>query len=99
MAANAPSFQRPAAKKSRSDNKKQTKAAEAKGDAAEAQDGVQVNSLGSRSDEEHQYWLLKAEPETRLENGVDVKFSIDDLAAKTKPEPWDGTQKRSSDLT
>ncbi|KAI1878394.1 uncharacterized protein JN550_000576 [Neoarthrinium moseri] len=36
------------------------------------------------------YWLLKAEPETRLENGVDVRFSIDDLAAKTQPEPWDG---------
>ncbi|KAK4120539.1 DUF55-domain-containing protein, partial [Parathielavia appendiculata] len=34
--------------------------------------------------------LLKAEPESRLENGIDVKFSIDDLAAKTEPEPWDG---------
>jgi predicted RNA-binding protein with PUA-like domain len=39
---------------------------------------------------EKNYWLLKAEPETRLENGVDVRFSIDDLAAKTEPEPWDG---------
>lgn len=38
-----------------------------------------------------QYWLMKAEPETRLENGHDVRFSIDDLAAKTEPEPWDGT--------
>lgn len=37
-----------------------------------------------------QYWLLKAEPESRFENGIDVKFSIDDLAAKTEPEPWDG---------
>ncbi|KAK3688987.1 PUA-like domain-containing protein, partial [Podospora appendiculata] len=36
------------------------------------------------------YWLLKAEPQTRLENGIDVAFSIDDLAAKTAPEPWDG---------
>ncbi|KAK0610173.1 PUA-like domain-containing protein [Bombardia bombarda] len=33
---------------------------------------------------------MKAEPETRLENGVDVRFSIDDLRAKTEPEPWDG---------
>jgi hypothetical protein len=33
---------------------------------------------------------MKAEPESRFENGVDVKFSIDDLAAKTEPEPWDG---------
>ncbi|KAG9503564.1 hypothetical protein J7337_003515 [Fusarium musae] len=35
------------------------------------------------------YWLMKAEPETRIENGVDVKFSIDDLKAKTEPEGWD----------
>ncbi|KAJ5096000.1 High mobility group HMG-I/HMG-Y [Penicillium alfredii] len=30
-----------------------------------------------------------AEPESRLEKGVDVKFSIDDLAAAKTPEPWD----------
>lgn len=36
------------------------------------------------------YWLMKAEPESRLEKGVDVKFSIDDLKAATEPEPWDG---------
>ncbi|PHH93206.1 hypothetical protein CDD83_10144 [Cordyceps sp. RAO-2017] len=36
------------------------------------------------------YWLMKAEPEPRLENGVDVSFSIDDLRAKTRPEGWDG---------
>ncbi|KAF4968552.1 hypothetical protein FSARC_4067 [Fusarium sarcochroum] len=35
------------------------------------------------------YWLMKAEPETRIENGVDVKFSIDDLKAKDEPEGWD----------
>jgi hypothetical protein len=33
---------------------------------------------------------MKAEPESRLERGHDIKFSIDDLAAKTDPEPWDG---------
>lgn len=36
------------------------------------------------------YWLMKAEPESRMEKGVDVKFSIDDLRAATEPEPWDG---------
>lgn len=25
-----------------------------------------------------------------MEKGKDVKFSIDDLASKTEPEPWDG---------
>ena len=33
---------------------------------------------------------MKAEPESRLEKGYDVKFSIDDLAARTEPEAWDG---------
>lgn len=36
------------------------------------------------------YWLMKAEPESRFEDGVDVRFSIDDLRARTKPEGWDG---------
>lgn len=36
------------------------------------------------------YWLMKAEPESRLEKGVDVKFSIDDLQASEEPEPWNG---------
>jgi hypothetical protein len=33
---------------------------------------------------------MKAEPESRFEHGVDVRFSIDDLASRTEPEPWDG---------
>lgn len=36
------------------------------------------------------YWLMKSEPESRFENGQDIKFSIDDLAATTAPEGWDG---------
>ena len=38
------------------------------------------------------YWLMKAEPETRIEKGRDVKFSIDDLKAATSPEGWDGVR-------
>jgi hypothetical protein len=37
-----------------------------------------------------QYWLMKAEPESRIEKGRDVKFSIDDLESRTEPEGWDG---------
>ena len=37
-----------------------------------------------------QYWLMKAEPDSRIEKGVDVKFSIDDLMNATEPEGWDG---------
>ncbi|KAG5999396.1 hypothetical protein E4U54_001874 [Claviceps lovelessii] len=58
-------------------------------------DGVDVDAIPVINPEapRHEgewYWLMKAEPESRLENGVDVKFSIDDLKAKTKPEGWDG---------
>ncbi|KAL2870237.1 PUA-like domain-containing protein [Aspergillus lucknowensis] len=38
------------------------------------------------------YWLMKAEPDSRLEKGVDVKFSIDDLRDAKEPEPWDGVR-------
>lgn len=41
-------------------------------------------------DEGKQYWLMKAEPDSRVENGVDVKFSIDDLMNAKVPEGWDG---------
>ncbi|CAO2651474.1 Nn.00g040440.m01.CDS01 [Neocucurbitaria sp. VM-36] len=42
--------------------------------------------------EQEVYWLLKAEPLPRYENGVNVAFSIDDLAACTVPEPWSGVR-------
>ncbi|KAM3070006.1 hypothetical protein ACMFMG_003958 [Clarireedia jacksonii] len=53
---------------------------------------AESNSTNSSSTESpaRQYWLMKAEPESRLEKGHDIKFSIDDLEAKTEPEPWDG---------
>ncbi|KAI9690590.1 MAG: hypothetical protein M1820_009985 [Bogoriella megaspora] len=43
-------------------------------------------------DEGPSYWLMKAEPESRIEKGVDVKFSIDDLQAVDEPEPWNGVR-------
>ncbi|KAK3904358.1 hypothetical protein C8A05DRAFT_13760 [Staphylotrichum tortipilum] len=72
-----------AAKKAAPAKSKTTKAAE---------DATTTNGTAAPEGEPGQrnYWLLKAEPESRLENGVDVKFSIDDLAARTEPEPWDG---------
>ncbi len=44
----------------------------------------------AEEDDGKQYWLMKAEPESRMEKGVDVKFSIDDLQNADEPEPWDG---------
>uniref|UniRef100_A0A0K0EQM2 Thymocyte nuclear protein 1 n=1 Tax=Strongyloides stercoralis TaxID=6248 RepID=A0A0K0EQM2_STRER len=37
------------------------------------------------------YWLMKAEPESRIVRGVDVKFTIDDLE-KCKTSIWDGVR-------
>ena len=39
---------------------------------------------------------MKAEPDSRLVNGIDVKFSIDDLAAVKEPEPWSGVRNHSA---
>lgn len=43
-------------------------------------------------DSGRQYWLMKAEPESRMENGIDMKFSIDDLKERNGPEPWEGVR-------
>ncbi|KAI9891673.1 MAG: hypothetical protein M1814_002423 [Vezdaea aestivalis] len=43
-------------------------------------------------DDSSTYWLMKAEPESRIVKGVDVKFSIDDLKAQGGPEAWDGVR-------
>lgn len=51
-----------------------------------------VDSEDEANSDGHQYWLMKAEPESRIEKGKDVKFSIDDLKAATSPEPWDGVR-------
>jgi hypothetical protein len=48
------------------------------------------DAVNESIDEDIQYWLMKAEPDSRIEKGHDVKFSIDDLAARTEPEGWDG---------
>ncbi len=45
---------------------------------------------GEVNDEGQAYWLMKAEPESRIEKGKDIKFSIDDLKAANEPEGWDG---------
>lgn len=39
------------------------------------------------------FYLFKSEPESRIEKGVDMKFSIDDLAASPNgTAEWDGVR-------
>ena len=52
---------------------------------------VTASAISDANDQlSRSYWLMKAEPETRIEKGKDVKFSIDDLRACRKPAGWDG---------
>ncbi|OJJ44567.1 hypothetical protein ASPZODRAFT_134653 [Penicilliopsis zonata CBS 506.65] len=57
-------------------------------EANQAETDINVDSDASG----RSYWLMKAEPESRFEKGVDVKFSIDDLRNATEPEAWDGVR-------
>ncbi|MCJ8739949.1 hypothetical protein PDJAM_G00053370 [Pangasius djambal] len=41
----------------------------------------------------HTHWLMKSEPESRIERGVDVKFGIEDLKAlPNQTGCWDGVR-------
>lgn len=56
-----------------------------------------VKGKGSQKEKEdnpeRKYWLLKSEPETRIEKGVDVKFGIEDLKLEPKQTAcWDGVR-------
>ncbi|KAJ5582590.1 High mobility group HMG-I/HMG-Y [Penicillium sp. DV-2018c] len=59
------------------------------GEAETTESKPAVNSI---PETDRSFWLMKAEPESRIEKGKDVKFSIDDLAAAEVPEPWDGVR-------
>ncbi|TGJ83828.1 hypothetical protein E0Z10_g4975 [Xylaria hypoxylon] len=67
-----------------------TQKAQTKSTGAKPVETPKANDDDTSNPPDRWYWLMKAEPESRFENGVDVKFSIDDLASKTDPEPWDG---------
>ena len=73
---------------------KATPASAAANKSAEAVNEDEGEETAKESDWEHvdetQYWLMKAEPQSRLENGRDVAFSIDHLERATEAEPWDG---------
>ncbi|NXY05727.1 THYN1 protein, partial [Pteruthius melanotis] len=50
-------------------------------------------SSGEESKITYCHWLLKSEPESRLEKGVDVKFSVDDLKAEPNQTTcWEGVR-------
>lgn len=77
-------------------NAKSTKAKPAATNSSSVSKDIVEDAKGSSGGDTirtgHSYWLMKAEPDSRMEKGVDVKFSIDDLEACTEPEPWTGVR-------
>ena len=56
------------------------------------EDSLLAHDKDAASTSEPSFWLCKAEPDSRIEKGIDVKFSIDDLKNATEPEPWSGVR-------
>lgn len=53
----------------------------------------QKNTSSASEKATHTHWLMKSEPESRIENGVDVKFGIEDLKAlPNRTGCWDGVR-------
>nr|XP_055052263.1 thymocyte nuclear protein 1 [Misgurnus anguillicaudatus] len=67
-------------------------------DAAPLKTGKRKRSAADKKKNNEQtckasYWLMKSEPESRIENGVDVKFGIEDLKAlPNQTGCWDGVR-------
>ncbi|KAJ8116629.1 hypothetical protein ONZ43_g4402 [Nemania bipapillata] len=78
------------AKTLKSDKAQATQKAQPRSTATKPVKAAEKSNNDTSNTSDRWYWLLKAEPESRFENGTDVKFSIDDLAARKDPEPWDG---------
>uniref|UniRef100_A0A5F8GSE8 Thymocyte nuclear protein 1 n=1 Tax=Monodelphis domestica TaxID=13616 RepID=A0A5F8GSE8_MONDO len=61
---------------------------------AKTSDSPEKNRATKESgNETSRYWLMKSEPESRLEKGIDVKFGIEDLKAQPRQTAcWDGVR-------
>jgi len=66
------------------------------------EEGQQPKAKKAKEDVEkkesgYSHWLIKSEPESRFENGIDMKFGLEDL--KVEPEQtacWDGVRNYSA---
>ncbi|KAH8146101.1 uncharacterized protein LAJ45_09791 [Morchella importuna] len=83
-------------KKEKKVNTTATKNAPKKGPQPETKGNTSQRETEEESDGGPSYWLMKAEPETRMEKGKDMKFSIDDLKACKGPAGWDGVRNYSA---
>lgn len=62
-------------------------------DGAKEKAGSKKKANGTAGSPEYCHWLMKSEPESRFENGVDMKFGIQDLKAlPDQTSCWDGVR-------
>ncbi|CAK7317352.1 thymocyte nuclear protein 1 isoform X7 [Vulpes vulpes] len=82
-----PDSKRPAGKRTKT--RKPTGTSARVGDSSPEKTSASKNCGNNQSS----YWLMKSEPQSRIEKGVDVKFSIEDLKAEPKQTAcWDGVR-------
>ncbi|CAO2635702.1 Thymocyte nuclear protein 1 [Lemmus lemmus] len=80
-------------KKERSDKRTKTESSEDTSTKLESPSPQKTSTSKNGGKNSSNYWLMKSEPESRLEKGVDVKFSIEDLKAQPKQTAcWDGVR-------
>ena len=67
-------------------------------DKSESSSKKSVEAETSKSEmPEYSHWLMKSEPESRFENGIDMKFGIEDLiACPDATSCWDGVRNYSA---
>ena len=67
-------------------------------DSGESSSKKSVEPEKAASDDpEYTHWLMKSEPDSRFEKGIDMKFGIDDLiACPDSTSCWDGVRNYSA---
>ncbi|XP_071956222.1 thymocyte nuclear protein 1-like [Antedon mediterranea] len=68
---------------------------EVNGSPEAGESAAKKSKVAEKKEENSTYtrWLMKSEPDSRIENGIDVKFGIEDLKKETNQTAcWDGVR-------
>uniref|UniRef100_A0A674NZ90 Thymocyte nuclear protein 1 n=1 Tax=Takifugu rubripes TaxID=31033 RepID=A0A674NZ90_TAKRU len=88
-----PRMSKKAADAGKADDGGKVSAAEASVGGKRKATGKSKESVKADDPPEHSHWLMKSEPESRFENGIDVKFGIEDLKTMLdQTSCWDGVR-------
>ncbi|TWW77067.1 Thymocyte nuclear protein 1 [Takifugu flavidus] len=88
-----PRMSKKAADAGKADDGGKVSAAEASVGGKRKATGKSKESVKADDPPAHSHWLMKSEPESRFENGIDVKFGIEDLKTMLdQTSCWDGVR-------